>query len=212
MVKLILVRHGYSKGNKDGMFTGHLDVPLIDVGLKQAKLVSNYILEKFKVDAIYSSPMSRSSETVRKVADTLNLPIILVQDLIEIYGGEWEGITFEDIAKRDPEFFKYWWDNKGVVRCPGGESMEDAGKRAYKALEKICADNEGKTLVIASHGGVIRSLQCMLLGIDMNNFNSISWVPNASISIIEYNNGKFTPIEFGITEHLGDLTTNLQNV
>ncbi len=212
MVELILVRHGYSKGNKDSMFTGHMDVPLIDVGFKQAELVSDYILENFKVDAIYSSPMSRSSETVRKVADTLNLPIILDKGLIEIHGGDWEGVTFEDIAKRDPEFFKHWWENKGVVRCPNGESMEDAGKRAMVALKKICEENDGKTLVIASHGGVIRSLQCLLLGVDMNNFNSIPWMPNASISILEYENGKFNPIKFGITEHLGDLSTNLQNI
>ncbi len=212
MVKLILVRHGYSKGNQDNMFTGHLDVPLVGVGIKQAELVSDYILENFNVDGIYSSPMSRSVDTVKKVADALNLPVIKIQDLIEIHGGEWEGVTFEDIAKRDVEFFKYWWENKGVVRCPKGESMEDAGKRAYKALQKICAENDGKTLVIASHGGVIRSLQCILQGIDMNNFNDIPWMPNASISIVEYENGKFTPKQFGITEHLGDLSTNLENI
>ncbi len=212
MVTLILVRHGFSQGNKDGMFTGHLDVPLVDVGFEQAERVSDYILEHFKVDAIYSSPMQRSSDTVKKVATTLNMPIILVQDLIEIYGGEWEGVTFEEIAKRDEEYFKYWWENKGIAPCPKGESMQDAGKRAYKALQKICAENDGKTLLIASHGGVIRSLQCILQGVDMNNFNDIPWMPNASISIVEYDNGKFTPKQFGITEHLGDLSTNLENI
>ncbi len=212
MVTLILVRHGYSQGNKDNMFTGHIDVPLVDVGLQQAELVSDYILENFKVDGIFSSPMHRSSDTVKKVADTLNLPIVLVQDLIEIYGGEWEGLTYETIAKRDPVFFKHWWDNKGVVRCPNGESMEDAGKRAFKALEKICAENDGKTLVIATHGGVIRSLQCLIQGINMNDFNSISWTPNASISIVNFESGKYTPVQFGITKHLGSLTTNLENI
>ena len=212
MVKLILVRHGFSQGNKDGKFTGHLDVPLVDVGLTQAELVSNYILANYKVDGIYSSPMSRAAETVRKVADTLNLPIVLVQDLIELNGGDWEGVTFEDIAKRDPEFFNHWCEHKGTVRCPNGESMEDAGRRAYKALTEICENNDGKTLVIASHGGVIRSLQCLFYGIDLSNFNSTAWMPNASISIVEYDKGKFNPIKFGITEHLGDLSTNLKNV
>ena len=81
-----------------------------------------------------------------------------------------------------------------------------------KAIERICLENDGKTLVIASHGGIIRTLQCFLTNTDIANFNTVPWTPNASISIVEYKKGVFTPKVFGITEHLNGLTTNLPNI
>ena len=212
MVTLLLVRHGFSQANKTNSFAGHTDVPLCDLGFKQAELVSNYIVENFKPDAIYSSPMSRSIDTVIKVSKVLSIPLIIEQDLIEIHGGDWEGMTWTDMEKLYPEYYANWSEHKGVLRCPNGESMEEAGKRALKAIERIAKENDGKTLVIASHGGIIRTLQCFLTNTDIANFNTVPWTPNASISIVEYKNGVFTPKVFGITEHLNGLTTNLPNI
>lgn len=212
MVTLLLVRHGFSVGNKTNTFTGHLDIPLCDLGIKQAELVSDYILKNYKVDGIYSSPMSRAVDTVKKISDKLNLPINLNKDLIEIHGGDWEGMNFKDMEEKYPEEFKSWTDNKGLVRCPNGESMKDAGDRAYKALVEICNSNPDKTLVIASHGGVLRTLRCYFSGLGIESFNDVPWAPNASISIVQFENGKFLPKGFGITEHLNDLTTNLPNL
>ena len=212
MVNLILVRHGFSEANKINSFAGQTDVPLCDLGFKQAELVSNYIIEKYKPDAIYSSPMSRSIDTVKKIAEILSIPLIIEQDLIEIHGGDWEGMKWADMEKLYPDYYAAWSERKGVLRCPNGESMEDAGKRALKALRKICLENDGKTLVIASHGGVIRTLQCILSNIPLEKFNEVPWTPNACISIIEYDNGEFIPKVFGITEHLKDLLTNLPNI
>ena len=212
MVTLLLVRHGFSVGNKTNTFTGHLDVPLCDVGIKQAELVSDYILQNFKVDAIYSSPLSRAINTIKKVSDTLSIPLYTDEGLKEIYGGSWEGITFQQMEKDDPEYYQKWSNNKGTVRCPDGESMEDAGLRALESIKKICAENDGKTLVISSHGGVLRSLRCYLSGMSIDKFNDLPWMPNASISIVKYDKGEFFPIEFGMTEHLKGLSTNLPNL
>ncbi len=214
MITLILVRHGFSDSNKSNRFAGRWNVPLTDIGIEQSKLVCDYIVNNFKVDAIYSSPLSRTIDTIKGVSEQLSIPLNLEKQLIEVDGGDWEGVSFEDIAKRDPEFFAEWWKNKGVVRCPNGESMGEAGLRAFEFIKKLCNDkeNDGKTIVLASHGGVIRSLQCIFEGITMENFDQTPWAPNASISIIKYQDGKFNPVEFGIVEHLGDLSTNLENV
>ncbi len=212
MVTLVLVRHGFSEGNKTNTFTGHLDVPLCDIGFKQAELVSDYVLKNFKIDLIYSSPLSRAIDTVKKVADTLNLPIKTDDMLKEIYGGKWEGVTFSDIEKQDPEYYRKWSENKGIVHCVDGESMEEAGLRALKVIDKICRENDGKTILIASHGGVLRSLQCYFSGIPIERFNDLPWTPNASIAVVNYQDGKYIPQAFGITEHLKDLQTNLPNL
>ena len=61
MVKIILIRHGYSQGNAFGKaFCGQTDLPLTDIGFKQAKEVCDYVFNNYKVDAIYSSNLSRA--------------------------------------------------------------------------------------------------------------------------------------------------------
>ena len=212
MVTLLLVRHGYSLANKENFFAGQKDIPLCDLGFKQAERVCDYIKSNFKVDAIYSSPLSRSVETVKALAQDLSIPLFLEEDLKEVCGGEWEGKNFSDIEKNYSEYYTHWTKNKGVVCCPNGESMQQAGTRALKALEKICLNNDGKTLVIASHGGVLRTIQCFLSNVGIENFNDVPWTPNACISIVEFDNGKFTPKVFGFTDHLKDLLTNLPNI
>lgn len=212
MVTLLLVRHGFSEGNKTNTFTGHLDVPLCDVGIKQAELVSDYILKNYKVDAVYSSPLSRAINTVKKVADTLSIPLHVDEGIKEIYGGEWEGVSYKQIEEQDPVFYRKWSDNKGTVHCPNGESMEEAGLRALKSIRKICEENDEKIIVISSHGGVLRALRCFLSGLSIESFNDLPWMPNASISIVSYQDGKFEPIEFGFTDHLNGLSTNLPNL
>lgn len=212
MVKLILVRHGYSLSNQDGTFTGQLDIGLTETGYRQAELVSDYLLKNYKVDAIYSSDLSRAVNTVKKVADTLNLSVIPVKELREIYGGKWEGVKFDSLKEEYGEFYERWTKDKGYVRCPDGECMDDVRIRALKAIEKICQENEGKTVLVATHGGVLRSLQCEFLNIPMSKFHEVQWIPNAGICIVEYENGKYTAKTMGFTKHLEGLDTNLPNI
>ncbi|MBQ9756576.1 MAG: histidine phosphatase family protein [Clostridia bacterium] len=211
MVNLILVRHGFSESNKNNFFSGRIDVKLCDIGLTQAELVSDYIIKNYKIDVIYSSPLSRTIDTIKKVSTVLNLPINLDNDLIEFDGGKWEGLSFKDVEKYNAEYYAKWSTNKGTVRCPDGESMEEAGKRALKAIDKICKKHDGQTVLISTHGGVLRSLQCLFNGFPMEKLNDMPWTPNASISIVQYDNGKYKVVQYGITDHLAELSTNLPN-
>ena len=76
MTKFIVVRHGNSLSNIDKTFTGHIDAPLSEVGVEQAKLVSNYILSEYKVDKVFSSDLSRAVDTIKPFAQKVNLEII----------------------------------------------------------------------------------------------------------------------------------------
>ena len=211
MVTLIFVRHGFSESNKNNVFTGHLDIPLCDIGYQQAELVSDYLLNNFKIDAIYSSPLCRVIDTIKKVSDTLSIPITIEQDFIEIFGGDWEGMSSAEMKDKYADYLEKWNANKGLVPCPNGESLNDAGQRALKAIKRICTNNDGKTLVIATHGGVIRALQCYFTGLPIERINELDWTPNASISIVNFDNGTFTPVALNITSHLNGLNTIIKN-
>ena len=70
MVKFIIVRHGYSVFNKERRFTGHVDAPLDERGIEQAKRNAEYVIANYKIDCIYSSDLSRAYHTVKPIADT----------------------------------------------------------------------------------------------------------------------------------------------
>ena len=75
MTTFILVRHGESMANKTKSYAGHIDIPLSEEGFLQAEAVSRYIEENFKVDAVYSSDLSRAYNTIKLFADKCNLAI-----------------------------------------------------------------------------------------------------------------------------------------
>ena len=87
MVTLLLVRHGESLYNMQRCFTGHSDIPLTELGEKQAELTAQYLTEHFKVDAIWSSDLQRAKSTAKPCADRLGLPIncdYRIEDMADI--------------------------------------------------------------------------------------------------------------------------------
>ena len=207
MVSFIIVRHGFSKGNKEKRFSGQMDVPLDEAGLRQAKSVSDYILHSFKVDKVYSSDLSRAYDTVEPLAKALDLEIIKTKAFREVDVGEWQGRLIEDVKLEYPESFKLYKEKPGIARFDGGETYGECQERALRDIEKIAKENDGKTIVIGTHGGVVRNLRAAFTGTPLENIETIPHVPNASITVAEYDRGRFTLKIVGYTDYLTDKTT-----
>ncbi|MBQ2651377.1 MAG: histidine phosphatase family protein, partial [Clostridia bacterium] len=158
MTRFIILRHGLSEYNKARRFQGHLDIPLHAIGLEQAEASAKYVLEHYKVDRVYSSDLSRAAQTARPIADALGLPLELDARLREIDMGLWQGLGFEEAIARFPETERIRKECLGKLRYDGGESYGDVMARARACADEIAAQNEGKTVVLASHGGTIRAL------------------------------------------------------
>ncbi len=208
-MKLILVRHGESKSNEFNRFTGQGDVPLSVLGAQQAENLKDYLLKNFQIDRIYSSNLIRAYDTVKPIARTLRLSVTKVPALNEIDGGEWEEQKIEDLEKNYPVEYKLWRDNVGIARCTGGENMAEVRERALKALLSIAEENQGKTVLIGTHAGVLRTLECYFKNIPYEKMKEVPWQANTAVNLLEYTNGRFDVIKMGITEHLGNLLTKL---
>ena len=210
MTKLVIVRHGQSRANLEERYAGCYNACLTSAGKKQAALLTEYILKTYRVDAVYSSPLDRARETVEQIAKKAGVPLIVCEDLREIYGGKWEGLALPEIAEKYPQDAYVWKTDIGRARPTGGESFAEVQARADKALRKIAEENEGKTVVIGTHGGVIRSMQCLFDGVPIEHMKDVSWTPNASVSEVNYQNGKYIPVSMGYTGYLSeDLITRL---
>lgn len=207
MVTLLIIRHGFSLGNKQKIFTGQLDVPLDDAGRAQARSIADYVLQNFQVDGIYSSDLCRACDTVAPIADALGLPVVKTPSFREINEGNWQGMTFDELASAFPEKFALHKENPSVGYYDGGESYADVFARGSLALEQIAWEYDGKTVVIGTHGGFIRALLHGFRHIPTEKLKVTPPVPNGSVTVAQYENGKLTLVQTGYTGHLTDKTT-----
>jgi len=208
MVKLIIVRHGNSIGNFKRIFIGQTDWGLSEIGEEQVKRLTEY-LKKFEIDEIYSSDLCRAYNTVLPTAERLGLEIHKMKGLREIYAGEWETKSIPELPTLYPETYGTFQNDIGNAQPDGGESIKDVFARIKKTIEKILAENEGKTVLIGTHATVIRVMNCLRHGDTLENLQKYDWVSNAAVCHIEYENGEYKVIEYGHDAHLEGIITHV---
>ena len=208
MTTLLLVRHGQSEANLKGIFAGNLDVKLMELGYMQAQKAAEYIKENYEVSGVYASDLKRASETGRTIAEHLGVDMIHESNLREIRAGEWEGKSFDILASTYANDYGIWLNDIGNCRCTGGESVKALGERVLKALERIARDNDEKTVVIATHATPIRAAECLISKENLNEMKNVPWSTNASVTVISYENGKFSVVNSSIDSYLADFKTS----
>jgi probable phosphoglycerate mutase len=147
---LLVVRHGQSEWNAIGRWQGHADPSLSELGRRQAFVAAASI---GAVDGIVSSDLLRAAETAAIIAEQLGVgPVVVDERLRERDAGEWTGLTRAEIDRGWPG----WIDS---ARQPEGyEGFEDVLARVTDALDAIHDASPGGSLLVVTHGGVIRSL------------------------------------------------------
>lgn len=205
MTTLVLIRHGQSMANLNKIFIGQRDYPLSDLGKIQAEMTADYVAKHFSIDQIYASDLSRAYCTGKALADKLGMEITVEPGVREIYLGDWEETKFEDLYDCGDEMYRIWRTDIGKSQCPNGENPKDVLDRATSALEQIARENDGKTVVIATHAMVIRVLRCHYENRPIEELQQVPWTTNASVTVLTYDNGKLGVQAADLDEHLGEL-------
>ncbi|HEV2303307.1 MAG TPA: histidine phosphatase family protein [Stellaceae bacterium] len=138
------------------------------------------------VAALYASPLERTRETAEIVAARLALPVTYREDLIELDFGEWTGLTF-DAVRRD-ERWQAWNRQRGIATLPGGESMRAVQHRVAGALLELHASHPQQSVLLVSHGDVIRAALLFALGMPLDFYGRIE-IGIASLSTIRVDEG-----------------------
>ncbi len=209
MTTLILIRHGESKANEQGIFAGHLDVELTETGKRQANLTAEYIEKNFAVDKLYASDLKRAFDTGKSVADRLGKQITPTKELREISAGDWDGTRFDTLKTEYKDAYSVWLTDIGNAVCTNGESVRGLAKRVLNILTKIAEENEGKTVVCATHATPIRVMETLITYGDLNKMKDVPWVTNASVTVIAYENNEWQLIMTSEDSHLKDVKTTL---
>ena len=185
---LYIVRHCQSAGNQGGRFQGQFDGPVNEMGEKQLELLSLRFRNE-RLDAVYSSPLKRAYQTAQAINRFHGLPIQTLDGLLEIDVGEMENKLLSDIAVKYPEVAKNWDSAPDLCRFPGGETMVQVYRRINCAIDQIVAENPGKTVAVATHGGVIRNLYARVQYGSIEGLRKSAVFGNTSVSILEAEEG-----------------------
>jgi len=206
--ELIIVRHGETEWNRKEIFRGRMDVPLDEVGVRQAELLGEH-LACLKISAVYSSPLRRAVDTAGMITRHHNLTAQLSENLIDIDYGRWQGLSREDVKNTHRELYTEWIEHPDKVKFPDGESLEDIRQRVLAFLNEALPKHEGR-MVVVSHRVVNKVLICALLGLGNSHFWNIRQDVGA-MTVFAYENNRFTLTKHNDTSHLiplrGDAVT-----
>jgi broad specificity phosphatase PhoE len=187
MPRLILVRHGQTDYNAQRRYQGQIDNPLNAVGLAQAEALRARLAE-FKLDAIYVSDLIRARRTAEIALQNHPSQIMPVPlpTLREASGGKFEGLTWEEMCQIYPKEVELWQKDKVLNGPPEGENVAEVVERVQQALHQILKEQpeEGRTILVVAHGGIVAVLLCHLMGMDPNRL--WQWrIDTCSVTIVD---------------------------
>ncbi len=187
MTTFLLIRHGENDFTGKRLIGRLSGVHLNDCGRKEARAIAEHLNHQ-ELTAIYSSPLERAMETAEPLSQSLSLPIIPCDDLMEVDFGQWQGLTAKEMHRR--KLFKLIQDKPSLVEFPGGESYTAAQQRVLSTLAKI-TDNYPEKARIAcfSHCDIIRLAVAGWIGLPLDSFQRLT-VQTGSVTILELDQGK----------------------
>jgi len=200
-MRLILVRHGETDSNKASLALGRDDLDLNETGRWQAQRLAE-ALQCQSIVAVYSSPLRRALATARAIAERHHLSVELDEGLVEMDIGEMEGLTFQQVRERYPQFLQVWLGGRAAYEpMPGGERLLDVQERAWQALERICAAWSQKTVAVVTHNFVLLTILCRVLGLELADFRRLRHNV-AAVSVLQVQDGRMTVLGLNDTCHL----------
>ncbi|MCP8464265.1 alpha-ribazole phosphatase family protein [Pseudomonas sp. ZM23] len=157
---LHLLRHGETE--LGGGFRGRLDDALTEAGWSQMRAS---VGETCRWSALVSSPLRRCAAFAEELATRHGLPLSLDGDLRELDFGHWEGISPATLMESDAQALGRFWSDPYAFPPPGGEPLQAFEARVFNALERLYHAHAGTTVLVVTHGGVMRLLGALAGGL-----------------------------------------------
>jgi phosphoserine phosphatase len=204
MTRIILVRHGHVDWLAPERFRGRAELPLSDLGRRQARAAADFITASWKPEAVYTSPLGRCRETGAPIGAPFRLEPQPVEGLADIDYGEWQGLTREEAKQRWPDEIELWFRTPHLAVIPGGETPAAVFSRASAALRDVLRNNPDETVVLVGHDSVNRVLLLFALELPLSRYWHLRQDP-CGVSELLFDNGSFVIGSINQTQHLSGL-------
>jgi probable phosphoglycerate mutase len=203
LTKIYLIRHCEAEGNRAKIFQGSTNCDVSERGAKQLEFLSKRFAD-IHIDKAFSSPLIRAYKTAEAAVGDKRLDITLLSGFTEMHAGVIEGRPFEESFRKYPDLKQAWNNDIQNFAPPEGESMREVYARAKKAFTELINDpeNQDKTLLVASHGAVLKTLLCHLIYDDVERLSEVPWLDNTAVSLVTVDEEGARLEYLGNTDHL----------
>jgi broad specificity phosphatase PhoE len=150
---------------------------------------------------VYASPLARAQQTAAAVAKPHGLSVETIDDLIEVDVGDWEGRPWDEVERDTPEAYRLFMTDASVHPYLGGETLTTVLKRSLPAIQRLLAENAGRTIAAVAHNVVNRSCLSHWLGMPLRQYRSIPQ-DNCGVNVIRWREGKVKLVTVNAVEHL----------
>lgn len=168
VTRLLLIRHAEVEARYQRVFGGRIDMDLSPRGHTQAAALAECLRHR-PLDAIYASPMKRVQQTLAPLLNNgMPAPIVL-DDLREVDFGDWTGLSWDDVRERFHVSAFEWLSKLSCGGIANAECCEDFRFRVEPCVSEIIQAHPAQEVAIVCHGGVIRMILSVLLGMPLTN-------------------------------------------
>ncbi len=179
---IYITRHGETEWNAEGRIQGHTDVPLSERGREQAQMLARR-LSRVRIDAAYSSDLSRAAETARVALVERDISIDFTEELREYNKGVFEGLTETEYRDKYPELYEPSMANDLDFAPPNGETIRETSARLDGIVQRVKWTHMDENVLIVGHGGSLRAGIVSLLDLPLE----ANWkfaMHNCSLTVI----------------------------
>ena len=199
MTRLYLIRHAEAEGNIYRRMHGQYDSRVTLNGLRQIEALRQRFLE-IPVDAVYASDLFRTRKTAEALCLPKGLPLRPEPRFREVCVGCWEDRPFGELKQRWPQELASFVRDPEHWRVEGAERFEQYAGRFARALTEAAEAHPGQSVAVFTHGCVLSGGLHRILGLP----HDASKADNTSVSLLEYENGVFTPVYLYDNSHLSE--------
>ena len=197
---IVLVRHGESVWNAEGRLQGQGGSGLSPLGELQAKATALHLQQRYdNVVLAVRSDLERVEQTAQPWADTCAVPLQVDPRWREIDVGTWSGLTWAQVAERDPDTLAAWRAGNDVRRG-GGETFAELRERAWAALHDL-SEVDG-TVLVFTHGGSIRLGVAAAIGLPLMGEHALGPVGNCALTELSFVEGRARLLSYNLQDHL----------
>jgi probable phosphoglycerate mutase len=183
--RVFMVRHGDTVLSAEDRFAGETDVELSEKGREEARRLAKRLSGE-KITAVYASPLGRTIETARIIAEPHHLQVQPCDGFREISHGHWEGMKRHEVEEKFPKEMAEWEKDPYTFAPTGGESGLAVTARALPALIDLVRKHPGESILIVSHKATIRLLLSSLLGFDPRRYRDNLDQKPAALNIVDF--------------------------
>jgi broad specificity phosphatase PhoE len=201
MTKIILVRHGHVEGIEPPRFRGRTEIPLTELGIRQARRTARRIGAGWRPAAVYTSPMGRCVATGEAIAQEVGVGRQTLAGLNDLDYGAWQWRTYDEIETQAPQLLAVWRTAPHLFRFPDGESLQDLVARAADCLRLVLDRHAGQVVVMVGHDSVNRALLLQLLDQPLSAYWRLAQDP-CGISEIDVAEARPHVLRVNETQHL----------